>query len=266
MDHKKKDFLVIEKEQVLLTRGIELLSFDTLDSTQSEARRHVSAGGHSPTLILANTQTEGRGRLGRSFFSPPESGIYMTLLCDVTDSSPYDIAHVTSAVAVACARAIEGVTGVACGIKWVNDLYVGERKACGIIAESFSANDRRFCAIGVGVNLCTRDFPDELSDIAVSLTDTMSDELRRELTLELAASVFDVFDILSSGDVSYMDEYRARSVVLGHAVRFTRNGALFEGIATDIDDEGGLVVRLPDGSKITLMGGEITLRLKEQDS
>ena len=258
---KKEDFLGIEKNKTLRERNIEVLSFSVLDSTQAEARRHAARGGRAPALILADTQTHGRGRLGRNFWSPPSTGIYMTLLFDVTDETPFVTSHITSAVAVAVTRSVESVTNVRCGIKWVNDVYVGGRKACGIIAESFAVGDRRYATVGVGVNLCTRDFPDELSEIAVSLCDGATDGLRRSLTVALAVGICDVLDDVRAGDTSYMDEYRARSTVLGRGVTFTRNGETREGLALGIDDEGGLVVLLPDGQKTTLTGGEITLRV-----
>lgn len=263
MQYKKDDFLGIEKDSTLYEREIEVLSFRTLDSTQAEARRHAVRGGHAPTLILADTQTNGRGRLGRDFWSPPSTGIYMTLLFDLTGDTPFAVSHITSAVAVAVTRAIESITGVRCGIKWVNDVYVGGRKACGILAESFVANDRRYAAVGVGVNLSTEEFPEELRSVAVSLLREKKEDTRRALTVALAASVCDAVDGLRAGDTSYIDEYRSRSVVLGREITFVRNGETGEGVAIDIDDDGGLRVLLRDGQRTTLTGGEITLRVKE---
>lgn len=264
MDCEKNDFLGIENASELKERGLKLLSFENLDSTQAEARRYAGENGSTPAVIIANSQTNGRGRLGRSFYSPASSGIYLTLVFDVTDGRAENIAHITSAAAVAVARSIENTVGVRCGIKWVNDIYVGGKKVCGIIAESFCAGDRRLAAVGVGVNLCTREFPDGLSDIAASLTDAAADGTRRQLALALISSVSDAFAGVMAGSAEYIEEYRSRSVVIGREIRFTCGGETYEGTALDIDKNGGLEVRRKDGTHVTLTGGEITVRVKEE--
>ena len=263
MEFLKKDFLDISRNVELALRKIELYSFESIDSTQSEARRHAENGKTAPALFVADTQTAGRGRLGRSFYSPSETGIYMTLLLDVTNDPPAGVCRLTSGAAVAVALAAEDVTGASCKIKWVNDIYVNGRKACGILAQSFFAHEKRYVAIGVGVNLCTSDFPDEISGVACSLTDSTGRGKRAELAVAIACRLFDVYSALCQGDVSYMNEYRGRSAVLGKHVTFTQNGITVEGTAVAVNDDGGLCVKLADGNTVTLNSGEITLRIKE---
>lgn len=265
MEFFKEDFLGISEDGELALRGIALSSFGHIDSTQLAARRYAEALGATPALFVADSQSQGRGRLGRSFYSPSDTGIYMTLLIDVTDGPTAGTCRLTSAAAVAVALAAESVTGARCLIKWVNDIYVSGRKACGILAESFFVGERRFVAIGVGVNLCTSDFPQEIARIACSLTDNATRGQRARLTVAIACNLFDLYGALCKGDVSYMDEYRRRSAVLGRRVAFLQNGETREGIAIAVDDGGGLCVKLDDGDTVTLSSGEITLRIKNDE-
>lgn len=263
MEFFEKDFLGIADSKELFLRGINVFSFELIDSTQQAARRYAQNAQKCPALFIADSQTQGRGRLGRSFYSPFATGIYMTLLLDVTDDAPAGVCRLTSAAAVAVALAAESVTGAQCLIKWVNDIYVHGRKACGILAESFFVLDRRYVAIGVGINLCTSDFPEDISDVACSLTDGASQETRARLALSVACRLYDAYRSLCDGDVSYMDEYRRRSAVIGKQVTFIKNGEAQNGTAVSVDDDGGLCVELEDGRTVTLNSGEITLRIKE---
>ena len=186
----------------------------------------------------------------------------MTLLLDITADQPASVVKLTSAAAVAVTDTLEACVGVSGQIKWVNDIYLSGRKVCGILAESFFAGERRFVAVGVGINLDTRDFPAELADVAGSLGVSADRERRRELTERIAAEIFDVYSRARGGDNGFMDRYRQRSLALGRRVVFTENGVCREGAALDVDDDGGLLVELDDGTAVTLSSGEITLRVK----
>ncbi len=258
-----KDIFDIADSQILKTRGIAPVCFSEVDSTNSAARRYAAEGGAAPALFVADTQSAGRGRMGRTFFSPAETGIYMTLLFDVTDDAPTSAVAMTSAAAVAVACAAERLTGAECAIKWVNDVYVSGRKACGILAEAFAFGDRRYACVGVGINLATADFPEELRGIAGSLCKEPSQRQRYELTVAVAAELFDIYGRVRKGDRSYMAEYRRRSMVLGKMVTFTRNGISDGGLAVSINDDGGLVVEKDDGTSTVLSSGEITLRVNK---
>ncbi len=257
---------MIKSSSELKDRGIKPIYFDTVDSTSSAARRYATDGGSAPVLFVANSQSAGRGRLGRSFFSPAGTGIYETLLFDVADDSAASLSLVTSAVAVAVSDAIRETTEIDCQIKWVNDVYVGGRKACGILTESFFAAERRMLAIGVGVNLGTDSFPAELEGIATSLCASFSESLRASLCCRIAANIFDIYERIKTGDRSFMDEYRRRSAVLGKQITFTQNGITQSGRATEINDEGHLSVTLDDGSRVLLSSGEISVRLQNMNT
>ena len=253
--------MFMEDKQILVSRGIELYHFNTIDSTNKEARRYAAGGGQAPALFLADAQTEGRGRLGRSFFSPRETGIYMTLLLEMTDCMA-SFAGLTSAVAVAVTDVMDSHLGVCAQIKWVNDVYLYGKKVCGILAESFTYDDRHFVAVGVGINLATEDFPTELKGIAGSLGVSSDRQSRMELAALIGARIWDVFADMRRTDRSFIERYRRRSMVIGEEISFTENGAVREGRAVAIDDDGGLMVETCDGESVTLCSGEITVRVK----
>lgn len=198
--------------------------------------------------------------MGRSFFSPSGTGIYMSLAVDVTDCEVSSVTRMTSAAAVAVCRAIGKTVGIEPLIKWVNDLYLDGKKVCGILAESFFSDDRRIAVIGVGINLSTENFPEEIRNIAGSLGKYGG--VRKELTVFVACELFDILSAVRLGDTSYMDEYRRRSCVLGKAVYFTADGVTRTGVAVAVENDGGLRVVLDDGSERVLSGGEISLRLR----
>jgi BirA family biotin operon repressor/biotin-[acetyl-CoA-carboxylase] ligase len=249
----------------LLARGISAFEYDTLDSTNSEARRYALDGKTTPAIFVAKHQSEGRGRCGRSFYSPDSTGLYMTLLLDVTDDAPSSVVKLTTCAAVATASALQESFGADVGIKWVNDIYVGEKKVSGILAESFSSEARRYVVIGVGVNLSTKRFPSDIEHIAGSLGIEDTECVRTELAQLLGARLFDMYERIKIGDVSYIEEYKKLSIVLGREVTYTVNGECFEGIAEDIREDGGLCIVRPNGTKTVLSSGEISLRIKKED-
>lgn len=227
------------------------------DSTSSEARRYALSGGAAPALFIADSQSGGRGRVGRSFYSPSGTGIYTSLLLPMADSLA-DTLLMTSASAVAVRRAILRVTGLDAGIKWVNDLYLDGKKVCGILCELLS--EKKMMIIGVGINLYSSSFPEEISQTAGSLlTGTADSALRHALAAEVVKELLSISDELA--DRRFMDEYRANSLVLGRELTYIENGISHRGTATDIDDRGRLYILTTDGQTNILSSGEISVRL-----
>jgi len=239
---------------------LSLFLYPTIDSTNSEAKRYALGGGTSPALFLAEEQSGGRGRMGRSFFSPKDTGIYLSLLLK-TDASLSDPITATTASAVAVRRAILAVTGISVGIKWVNDLYFRGKKVCGILAESFFLGDERYLIVGVGVNLSTAVFPEELSSVAGSLLSEPTD-LRDALAAEIALRLYRM--LTQTEPNGFLEDYRANSIVLGKPITYTQNGISHEGIAEQIDEDGHLLVRHADGTHALLSSGEISLRIQNE--
>ena len=242
----------------LKERGIALWDFRRLDSTSSEARRragHVS----TPACFLADEQTGGRGRMGRSFFSPAKTGLYLSVL--LARHAPTSDMGLTAAAAVAARRAIRAVTGIEVGIKWVNDLYLGERKIAGILCESFAVEGQRFAVVGIGINLYTEDFPEELQNKAGSLRPRQG--LRHALAAALVTELCSLVEQLPRRD--FMSEYREAAIATGRRVRFIENGIEHRGIAMTVEEDGALPVRLTDGRLHRLYGGEISLLVEKEN-
>lgn len=233
----------------------------TVDSTNNEAKRIAASGVTEPCLILAEEQTAGRGRLGRNFYSPAGTGLYMTLLYRVGGSLSAAI-PVTSAAAVAVAETVEALTDKQPGIKWVNDVYLGEKKICGILTEAVTdmeADGGTDVIVGIGLNVSTDSFPEELQKTAASLFP--AGVTCNRFASEIAARLMGYAAHLS--DKAYLSAYRAHSTVLGKVITYRRGEEENVGTVTGIDDDCGLIVRRPDGSEETLRTGEITVRLKK---
>lgn len=244
---------------------LDLRVFDEIDSTNLEAKR-LAMTGLSRCAVIADRQTAGRGRLGRSFYSPPGCGIYTSLLLRPRPDQLADVTLLTTAAGVAVCRALEKAAGVQAEIKWVNDLYLNGKKICGILTEGvtdFESGMIESIVIGYGVNF--RDdahLPEELRPIVGSVFGAEPPTVTRSaLAAAMLAELLPLAEDLSSR--SFLPEYRRRSMLLGREIVFSRAGGRFAAVAEGIDDNGGLVVRLPDGSRETLRSGEVSVRTAE---
>ena len=237
--------------------GLSVHFFETVDSTNSEARRQYEAGLQGPALFLAGQQVKGKDRHGRSFYSPADTGIYMTVLMPVR--AEYENARrATAKTAVAVYRGIRRITGLPAGIKWVNDIYLYGKKIAGILVESLISEGMvQALIVGIGINVTTADFPEELREKAGSLgRDLNKTELVSAVLRELLP------ELKHLEDHSYLDTYRSASAVLGQMVTYENSaGIQEEARAVEIDEDGALVVELPDGTRKTLLSGEVSIRI-----
>lgn len=245
-------------------RGVVCLA--SVDSTNTYAKGLALSGGAHGTLVTADRQTAGRGRRGRSFFSPPGTGLYMSLIL-----RPHieleRFQTVTIAAAVAVCRTIESLTCRRPRIKWVNDIYLEEtngldgadgeaRKICGILTEAVSDVESgaiESVVVGIGLNVSTRDFAPDLARVAGSLFP--GSVSRNRLAAGIAERLLDCQERL--GDPELIREYRDRSLLLGREVCFIRDGAECRGVALDIDAQGCLLLREEGGTVVTLRSGEV---------
>lgn len=233
---------------------IAVCLFDLIDSTNSEAKRMFLSGDHRDKLILSLGQTDGKGRLGRSFYSPSQSGLYMTLAV-TTDRPLADILGVTVAASVAVLRAVKRNTGLTLGIKWVNDLYLNDKKVCGILAQGVPGCTANHLILGIGINLFTENFPEQIREIAGSLCVECN---VNSLVCDIVNELFGYLDAPET--CTYMEEYKKHSIVLGKEVVCMRANERFVGVAEQITDQGALVVRDEDGNAMIMDSGEISLR------
>ncbi|MBP3618945.1 MAG: biotin--[acetyl-CoA-carboxylase] ligase [Lachnospiraceae bacterium] len=237
-----------------------VIELEEIDSTNRVGKGLAAEGAPEGTLVVAKRQSKGKGRLGRSFFSP-EGGIYMSMV--LRPKIPAEKALlVTTCAAVAVARAIERVSNVTAGIKWVNDIFVNGRKVCGILAEaglSAVSEYPDYVILGIGINVKKQSVPDELKDIVGCLEDTTEREILNE---ELIFAVWEEFEKFY-GQLStavFMEEYKSRSILLGREVTVLAATGDYRAVVTDIDKDGHLVIKREDKSEI-LSSGEVSVRL-----
>lgn len=242
-----------------------ILWFDSIESTNTYAKALAAAGAPHGTVLIANMQTGGRGRMGRSFQSPAGLGIYLSVI--LRPNCPgQDLMHLTCAAAVAMCRAVESATGLRPGIKWTNDLILGKRKLGGILTE-LSINsltgfvDYAIVGIGINCNQQSQDFPPELQNLATSLSMQCNASVDRA---QLAAAMVLLLEQMSADlftrKVALMDEYRKTCVTLGQSISVLRGDGIRHGTALDIDEDGGLLVRFDDGSTQIVTSGEVSIR------
>lgn len=226
--------------------------FPSIDSTNNEAKRMLASGQEQAALIVSDTQTEGRGRRGKQFYSPEATGIYMSLILPLPEHCP-NPSLLTIAAAAAVREAVAALTGIELQIKWVNDLFYNGRKAGGILTEAISDLESgriSHAVIGIGLNLHTKSFPEELQDIATGLP---ADGIyRNELIAEITRRLLSMNWQEPTG---YLELYRRHSFVLGKKVQLNDTVVTAENIL----DDGALLVRYPNGHTEALKYGEIRL-------
>lgn len=275
---KAGDFLSAEGVRYYLPEGIrgnEIIVLKTVDSTNTYAKKLAADGAKSGTVIIAEEQTAGRGRRGNSFYSPIGTGIYMTVILrpefyssDIElhqsgskqDSNPHfknGLDLVTVCAGCAVCMAIESLTDKKPLIKWVNDVYLNEKKICGILSEAtadYEAKSIDSVVVGMGINITTEDFPEGLERKAGAL----GAEINRAV---LAAKVTEcLFKCLNRTREENIADYKAHSLVLGKEVSFTKSGVEYKATAVDIDMNGELIVETAEGV-MTLNSGEISVKL-----
>ena len=257
-DGKMSDIILKEKiNSLICDTSYDIIVLETINSTNLYLKELAKKDAAHGTVVIADRQTNGRGRLGRQFFSPSGTGIYMSILIR-PEEIKLDPQLLTVAAGVAVCRTLEDICNEAPRIKWVNDIFVGGRKVCGILAESFSdSTGINSIIVGIGINVTTSaaDFPAELSNIAGSI---FPKNITRN---EIIAKVLTEFErVCNFNDAKKLiEEYKAFSLVLNKELSFTKDGKHYTGIATDINIEGNLVVKLHSGETIVLKSGEVSL-------
>ncbi len=238
---------------------------DSVDSTNNLAKQLAGAGAPEGTCVLAERQTDGRGRRGRSFASPGGMGIYLSVILR-PDARPDALMHLSACAAEAGAEAVETQTGLQAGIKWVNDLVAGGKKLSGILTElsvELESGRVQYAVVGIGVNCCQRpsDFPPELADIATSIAmQTGKDPDRNALAAELIRAISRLSRELLTERAAWMERYRARCVTLGKQVQVLWPDGKREAKAIGLNDYAALEVEYPDGSRATVSSGEVSVR------
>lgn len=239
--------------------------YDSIDSTNTRAKEMAASGAPHGTVLIADRQTGGRGRLGRSFHSPAGMGIYISVLLR-PQCNTEQLMHLTCATAVAMCSAVEAVTGYCPGIKWTNDLVAEGKKLGGILTE-LSADPRtgmvQSAVIGIGINCSNthEDFPPELQYVATSLETVAGKAVRRDyLAAAMVSALWKMDAELFTEKSAIMQRYRENCITLGRDIVLLQAEERRYGTAIDIDSNGGLVVRFEGGSVETVNSGEVSVR------
>ena len=271
--------------------------FKEIDSTNTYAKRILAECGnlrdssgalteagkkYHKAIFIAEKQTAGRGRLGRTFVSPEKTGIYISVIY-APKGGITNPARLTACAAVAICRAIKNVvcklpegTSIEPQIKWINDIFVGGKKVCGVLAEgvaNFESGMIEAAVVGMGINIKknTTAFEGQLADVVGTLEDATSAKISRiEIAAEIAGQVLKIFEEDASSPDAHkaiIKEYKEASFLIGRELTvyplIGDEKSSYKATATDIDDNAGLIVTLEDGSKRTLSSGEVSLKSNE---
>ena len=235
----------------------EIIHLKTVDSTNEEAKRRVCDG----LAVVADEQTGGKGRQGRSFLSAAGKGLYVSCVmrvnCDISH-----VAEITARAAVCVHSAIESTCGIKADIKWPNDLVFASKKLCGILTELYFDNDVPYVILGIGINLNhdEHDFGG-LSDIAVSIKQICGKEPDKELLFRnLICEIDKLFETFPEGKAHYLQEYRRFCVTTGKNVSVIKGTEKTPAFAECVNDDFALVVRYEDGSVAAVDSGEVSIR------
>lgn len=226
-----------------------------VDSTNTRIKQLAARGGPDGTLYIAAAQNAGRGREGRTFVSPP-GGLYLSMLLR-PGCGAEEALSITPSAAVAVCRAVKEVCGLDCGIKWPNDVVLGGKKLCGILTEAGTDKEGLFLVLGIGVNVNTEEFPEELRQVAGSLFLHSGEKTELEtLARELIRQLDEMYDAWKADKNAFLEEYRAHCVNTGREVLAGGRPAKALGIA----DGYSLLVEYPDGTRENIAYGEVSVR------
>ena len=267
-----KDLLInnnlITKESIIThldktLADVDIHIFKTIPSTNDKAKEFALNGAKNGTVIIAEEQSAGKGRMGRSFYSPANTGIYMSIILRPKLTS-MDSVLVTTAASVCICNAIYKTTGIQCEIKWINDIYINNKKVAGILTEASTNSqsgiiDYLILGIGINFNKPKDNFPNEIKNIATSLFDNDSNgKTRNILCAEIINNILNMISNIKNYD--FISEYKEKSIIMNKDIMYTISGKSFFGKVIDISNEGSLIIKDKYDNIIILSSSEVTIR------
>lgn len=261
LNNQKNDSQINEyeiKKHLSVPYPLSFKIFDIIPSTNSYLMQNKEDLNEF-TVAIAKSQTSGKGRMGRSFYSPKDTGIYMSILLK-PDILPENALLITPLAAVAVCRAIEKLTSLNPKIKWVNDIFINDKKVCGILTESSVIQNKSItCVLGIGINIKEPEngFPDEIKNSAGSLFKN-SENIKNKIIAEFFNEFFSYYKEIEKRN--FYDEYKKRCFVLGKKISFEKSGKTHFAYANDIDENFNLCVLEDNGTKSKLYSGEISIK------
>ena len=253
--------LKLKRKLNKLSKDLSIKVYKKIDSTNTRAKIFAENKIGTNAVFIANEQTAGRGRLGRSFVSNKNKGLYLSIL--LNKALPPEFAtSLTTYMAVIAARAIYSLSGITPDIKWVNDLYLGGKKCAGILTEgkaSESGDTLEYAVVGIGINLFKQEFPDEVKKVATTIEDESERKVNR---CDLAALVVKEFfaNLHLVGSLEIAEEYKSHSFLIGKQVTVIKPTLEYAATVKDITDKCELLLTLEDGTEEILSTGEVSVR------
>lgn len=244
-------------------KSTEIYVFDEIDSTNSSAKKYGVDGCKSGTIVVSNYQKAGRGRFGRTFYSPKGKGIYLSFIIRPSNLTIESVSFSTILTVIATIRALKKFCSQDLKVKWVNDIYIDNKKACGILTELVSdiesgGIDFIVCGIGINVNCSDEDFNDDIKDIATSIcAEGIS---RNQIIAEISNNIVDIFDNFDKEII--ISEYKSYQMLFDKEIYYEKNGINKTAIVKDISNDGGLVIE-SDGKIEILNSGEVSVKYKK---
>lgn len=263
------DLLTLEEIEPYLNTsfiGRNIIHFDSIDSTNSKAKQLADTVEADGTIIISEEQTNGRGRLGRSWVSPKHKGVWMSIILK-PDLNPVEAVKLTQIVAAAVVEGSREL-GIKALVKWPNDIVINHKKVCGILTEMSAELTRiNYVVVGIGinVNIDEADFPEDIKDIATSLKIETKSPVNRQKLVGRILNNFEKFYIkfIRENDIkTSLNICRKNSALLGKDIIIMRREGNVEAKALDIDEEGRLLVQYPDGKQEFVISGEVSIRGK----
>lgn len=255
----KTDILSEEIISKKINKKYNIIIFDKIDSTNNYAKNTNNSDLKIPTIIIANEQTSGRGRVGKTFFSPKDTGLYMSIVFSPEKKiNELDLLTITAAVSVC--EAIINTTSLPAKIKWVNDIFIENKKICGILTEAVNNYqtgkvDKLIIGIGVNVNNPHNEFPENIADTASAINSPNTD--RNNLCAEIV-NLFDKYYSENNRE-KIIEKYKKYSLVINKRIKYTKNNKEYYAIVKNINNSGNLEVINDDNTEETLKSGEISI-------
>ena len=246
-----------------LKREHKLYIYKKESSSNTIAKEFCRSGEGEGAVVIVESQTQGRGRMGRSFISNSENGLYMSVILRPKIPATQSV-NITVMCAVAVLEAIEELSQRQCQIKWVNDIYIGEKKCCGILTEAamdFESGALQYAVVGIGINLCPPQggFHKEIEEIACGVYEKECPKgFKAQLCATVINKLFDRYEVFEKKD--YIDLYRRKSNIIGKSVDVYVGDKIISGVATDIDTDANLIVRDEMGKEHTFNSGDARVR------
>ncbi len=256
MNNISKEY--IEKELSDSLYKIEVAQ--SVTSTNSIMKNRAKEGDGEFSVLIAAHQSSGRGRVGRSFHSPRDTGLYMSILLKPQDK--LNPLFITTDAAVCCARVFERMSKKRASIKWVNDIYIDSRKVCGILTEGASG-ENGYAVLGIGVNVIPpkEGFPEDIKDRAGCVFDENAPFLREKVAAEILKEFYKIYTFENRNDL--LCEYRERSMVIGKEIEIIKDDTNEKAFVLSIDEDYSIVIKKQNGDIVRKNSGEISIKIEK---